>query len=123
MDWLAASESWWGRVVLERGIAAVYVVAFLCAALQFRALLGSKGLTPIPKFLERRPFRSSPSLFHLHYSDRFFAAVCWAGVAVSVAMVFGLADVVPLWAAMAVWLILWAAYLSIVNVGQVWYSF
>ena len=28
MDWLVASDSWWGRLILERGIAAVYVVAF-----------------------------------------------------------------------------------------------
>ncbi|MDF2585082.1 MAG: Integral rane protein, partial [Mycobacterium sp.] len=123
MDWLAASESWWGRVALERGIAAIYVAAFLCAALQFRGLLGTRGMTPIPKFLERSNFRSSPSIFHLHYSDRFFAAVCWAGAAVSAAMVAGLADLVPLWGAMALWLGLWVAYLSIVNVGQVWYSF
>lgn len=123
MDWLAASESWWGRVVLGRGIAAVYVVAFLSAALQFRGLLGSNGLTPVPKLLERSTFRTSPSIFHLHYSDRFFGCVCWSGVAVSAAMVTGLADLVPLWGAMALWLGLWVAYLSIVNVGQVWYSF
>ena len=29
----------------------------------------------------------------------------------------------PLWAAMLVWLLVWALYLSIVNVGQLWYSF
>lgn len=123
MDWLAASESWWGRLVLGRGIAAVYLVAFLCAVLQFRGLIGSKGMTPVPKFLAHRTFRSTPSIFHLHYSDRFFAGVCWAGVAVSAAMVIGLADAVPLWAAMLLWLGLWVAYLSIVNVGQTWYSF
>lgn len=123
MDWLAAPESWWARLVMERGIAAVYVVAFLCAALQFRGLMGSHGMTPVPRFLSHRPFRSTPSVFHMFYSDRFFATVCWAGVAISAAMVLGLADAVPLWAAMALWLALWTAYLSIVNVGQVWYSF
>jgi hypothetical protein len=123
MDWLAASQSWWARLVLERGVAAVYVVAFLCAALQFRGLMGSRGMTPVPKFLAHRSFRSAPSVFALHYSDRIFATVCWAGVAVAAAMVAGLADAVPLWAAMALWFALWAAYLSVVNVGQVWYSF
>ncbi|WP_395307643.1 lipase maturation factor family protein [Mycobacterium sp. AMU20-3851] len=123
MDWLAATESWWGRLALTRGIAAVYLIAFLCAALQFRGLLGSNGMTPIPKFLARSSFRAKPSIFHLHYSDRFFAGVCWAGAAVSAAMVVGLGDAVPLWAAMLLWLGLWAAYLSIVNVGQTWYSF
>jgi hypothetical protein len=123
MDWLAAPESWWGRLILERGVAAVYVVAFCCAACQFRGLMGSRGMTPVPEFVARRSARSTPSIFHLHYSDRFFAIVCWGGVAVSVTMVGGLADVVPLWAAMMLWFALWVAYLSIVNVGQVWYSF
>jgi len=31
--------------------------------------------------------------------------------------------VVPLWAAMLTWLLVWVLYLSIVNVGQAWYSF
>ena len=32
-------------------------------------------------------------------------------------------DLVPLWAAMLMWLVLWLLYLSIVNVGQTWYGF
>ena len=123
MDWLAAPEWWWGRLVLERGIAVVYVIAFVGAARQFRGLIGTHGMLPVPNYLARRTFRSTPSLFHLHYSDRFFAAVCWVGAAVSAAMAIGLADAVPLWLAVLVWLALWALYLSIVNVGQIWYSF
>ena len=34
-----------------------------------------------------------------------------------------LADLAPLWVAMLMWLTLWVLYLSIVNVGQAWYSF
>ena len=123
MEWLTAPEWWWGRLVLERGVAAVYVLGFVCAARQFRALIGSDGMLPVPKYLARRSFRSTPSLFHLHYSDRFFAAVSWAGAGLSAAMVVGLADAVPLWLAVALWLVLWMLYLSIVNVGQIWYSF
>lgn len=123
MDWLTAPEWWWGRLVLERGVAAVYLIAFVCAARQFRGLIGERGMLPVPEFLAQRSFRSMPSLFHLHYSDRMFATVCWAGAAVSAAMVVGMAGVVPLWAAMALWLLLWVLYLSIVNVGQIWYSF
>ena len=123
MDWLAAPEWWWGRLALERGMALVYVIAFVCAARQFRGLIGAAGMLPVPKYLARRSFRSTPSLFHLHYSDRFFAAVCWIGAVVAAAMVVGLADAVPLWLAMLLWLLLWALYLSIVNVGQIWYSF
>ena len=123
MDWLIAPEWHWGRFILERGIAAVYVLAFLGAARQFRGLIGSRGMLPVPQYLAKRSFRTSPSLFHLHYSDGFVAAVCWSGVAISAAMVAGLADVVPPWAAILLWLLLWVSYLSIVNVGQIWYSF
>jgi hypothetical protein len=78
---------------------------------------------PVPRYLARRSFRQTPSIFHVHYSDRFFAAVAWLGAALSAAMALGLAGFVPLWAAMLVWLLLWLCYLSIVNVGQTWYSF
>ena len=123
MDWLAAPEWWWGRLVLERGMAVVYLIAFVCAARQFRGLIGARGMLPVPDYLAQRSFRSTPSLFHLHYSDRLFAAVCWVGAAISAAMVVGLADAVPVWTAMLLWLLLWGLYLSIVNVGQIWYSF
>ena len=89
MDWLTASEWCWGRLILERGVAAVYVVAFVCAARQFRGLIGSRGMLPVPEYLANRSFRTTPSLFHLHYSDGFFAAVCWSGAAISAAMVAG----------------------------------
>ncbi|WP_067901335.1 lipase maturation factor family protein [Nocardia vaccinii] len=123
MGWFDAPEYWFGRQVLERGTAAVYVLAFVAAARQFRALIGTHGMLPVPRFLARRSFRQAPSIFQLHYSDRFFAAVAWSGAALAAAVCAGLADLVPLGVAMAIWLILWALYLSIVNVGQVWYAF
>ncbi|MDT5049100.1 MAG: hypothetical protein QOG75_4998, partial [Mycobacterium sp.] len=123
MDWFSAPEYWLSRLILERGIAAVYVLAFVAAARQFRALIGEHGLLPVPHYLSRQSFGRAPSIFHVHYSDRFFATVAWSGAALSAAMVAGLADVVPLWAAVMLWLLLWVLYLSIVNVGQTWYSF
>jgi hypothetical protein len=123
MDWFAAEHSWLARIVFQRSLAAIYVVAFVVAANQYRALLGDHGLTPVRHYLRRVPFSRSPSLFQLHHSDRTFLAVAWVGAALSLATVLGLTDVVPLPAAMAVWVVLWLLYLSIVNVGQTWYSF
>jgi hypothetical protein len=77
----------------------------------------------VPRYLARHSFIQTPSIFHLHYSDRFFATVAWLGAALAAGMATGLADVVPLWMAVLVWLLLWVAYLSIVNVGQTWYLF
>ncbi|WP_371574442.1 lipase maturation factor family protein [Streptomyces sp. NBC_01314] len=123
MDWFTAPDYWLGRLLFQRALAAVYVVAFLGAALQFRALIGERGMLPVPRFVERVPFRRAPSVFHRHYSDRFFATWAWAGCAVSAALVAGLDSLLPLWAGMVLWLVPWAMYLSIVNVGQTWYSF
>ena len=123
MSWFAAPDYWFARLVFERGLAAIYLVAFAAAGLQFRGLLGADGLLPIPRYLRRVSPREKPSLFHLHYSDRFFAVVAWSGAALGAAMAGGLGDALPLWGAMLAWLVLWALYLSIVNVGQVWYGF
>lgn len=123
MEWFAAPDYWWARLIFQRALAAIYLLAFLNAANQFRALIGSEGITPVPRYLHAVPFRRSPSIFHLHYSDRFFAAVAWTGVVLSATTVLGLTDRIPLWATMLVWAALWFLYLSIVNVGQVWYGF
>jgi len=123
VDWFTAPDYWLSRLVLQRALAGVYLVAFLVAARQFRALLGERGMLPIPRFTVRVPFRRAPSVFHLHYSDRFFATVAWAGCAVSAALLAGVDSALPLWGGILLWLVPWALYLSIVNVGQTWYSF
>ncbi|GHD88043.1 lipase maturation factor family protein [Streptomyces naganishii] len=123
MGWFTAPEYWLSRLVFQRALAAVYLVAFLTAALQFRALLGERGLLPVPRFVERVPFSRAPSLFHWRYSDALFAAVAWGGCAVSAALLAGADSLLPLWGAMLLWLLPWALYLSIVNVGQTWYGF
>jgi hypothetical protein len=123
VEWFIAPDYWLSRLVYQRGLAAIYLIAFLSAATQFRALIGENGLTPVPVYLRRVPFRRAPSIFHLHYSDRFFAVVAWSGVALSVTVLAGLADLVPLWGSILLWTALWGLYLSIINVGQVWYSF
>lgn len=123
MEWFTDDSYWLGRLVFQRGLAVLYLVAFLSSVNQFRALIGERGLLPVPRFVASVPFRRSPSIFHLHYSDRFFALVAWAGVALSAALAAGAADQVPLWASLLLWAVLWALYLSIVNVGQTWYAF
>ncbi len=123
MGWFSAPGYWLGRLVLERGVAVVYLIAFVAAAAQFRALIGERGILPVPRFLDGRSFWQAPSLFQLRYCDRLFAGVSWFGAALSGAIAAGVADLAPLWASMLMWLTLWALYLSIVNVGQVWYGF
>ena len=123
MDWFSDPGYWPSRWVFQRGLGLVYLVAFLSAANQFRALIGERGLTPAPDYLRGRGFRQIPSLFAFGYSDRRFALVAWCGVALSVGALFGAFDRLPLPACMAMWALLWALYLSIVNVGQIFYGF
>ena len=123
MRWFTAPDYWLARIAFQRGLAVIYLVAFLAAARQFRGLIGEHGLTPIPRYTARVPFRRSPSLFQLHYSDRFFAAMAWGGAVLAAALAAGLADLVPLWAAMLLWALPWALQVSILNVGQTWYGF
>ncbi|MGW1321518.1 lipase maturation factor family protein [Streptomyces antibioticus] len=123
MEWFTAPEYGLSRLVFQRALAAVYLVAFLTAALQFRALLGERGMLPVPRFTARVDFRRAPSLFHWRYSDRLFAGCAWTGCALSAALIAGVDGLLPLWAAMLLWALPWALYLSIVNVGQTWYAF
>ncbi|MGW4851586.1 lipase maturation factor family protein [Streptomyces sp. NPDC004288] len=123
MEWFTAPDQWLGRIVFQRGLAGLYCVAFLSAALQFRALIGEHGMLPVPEYVRRTSPRHTPSLFHWRYSDRLFATVSWSGAALALALVAGAGDAVPLPVSMLLWLVLWGLYLSIVNVGQTWYSF
>jgi Lipase maturation factor len=123
VSWFRADDYWLGRLLFVRSLAAVYLVAFLVALNQFRALLGSNGILPIPRYVRRVRFRRAPSVFHWRYSDGLFAATCWLGVLLAAATLAGLTEQAPLAVTMLVWFVLWALYQSIVNVGQRWYGF
>mgnify|MGYP003304115754 CR=1 FL=1 len=123
MEWFSAEGYELGRQVLQRGIAAVYLLAFISAAAQFPALLGENGLLPAPRFLARIRGRGIPTLFRWHYSDRFLLTVAWAGAAVAALLVAGVPQSGPPWLPMAAFLLIWFLYLSIVNIGQTFYGF
>src|SRR4051812_45436470 len=96
----------------------MYLAAFISSLNQFRPLLGEHGLLPVPRFLASVSFREAPSLFHFRYTDRLFAYVAWSGVALASLALLGFSELGPVWLSFAVWFLLWALYLSIVNVGQ-----
>jgi hypothetical protein len=122
-EWLSAPDYSISRLLIERGLAGIYLIAFINVAQQFRPLLGERGLLPVPDLLRYASFRSSPSLFHWHYSDSALMGVAWAGMALAAALIIGLPQAAPLPITMLAWAILWVLYLSIVNVGQTFYAF
>ncbi len=125
---MPSAHTWFGdvwlvRLLLQRGMAAIYFVAFLSVLRQFKPLLGEHGLLPVPAYLAHVSFREAPSLFHWRYSDRLLDLVAWTGLLLSACAVLGLTEAGPLWLSVATWLVLWFLYLSVVNVGQQFFGF
>lgn len=123
MEWLDATGSELARQVLQRGTAAVYVIAFVSTLAQFPALLGERGLLPVPDFLRTPYGRRQPTVFRLHYSDGMLRAMCVVGILVALSLVAGLPQSGPPWLPLVAFLLLWGMYLSVVTVGQTFYSF
>ncbi len=126
MDFLSqfyTGDYWFSRLLLQRALGFIYLLAFVNALNQFPALCGSNGLLPIGPYLRQVSFKSAPSVFHLSYSDGLFKGIAWVGIFLSFIALSGISDSGPLWLSMLVWFLLWALYLSIVNVGQLFYGF
>jgi hypothetical protein len=68
-------------------------------------------------------FRQAPSLFHLRYSDGLLRVTAGVGFGLAVLIMLGVPQSGPLPVTMLVWLVLYLLYLSIVNVGQLFYGF
>lgn len=130
MDGFAAVDFGFAREVLQRGIAALFFVAFLSTLNQFRPLLGERGLLPAPQLLEwatssrGRMRMLRPTIFtRIRYTDRRLAALCWAGMTVAVMLAAGIPQLGPPWLPMICFLLLWGGYMSVTSIGQTFYGF
>ncbi len=111
------------RLLLQRSLAFLYLTGFLIAANQYLPLLGENGIQPIPAFLEQITFWDVPSLIWLWPKDGFITAIIWAGIAVAAFAISGFSERLGHAVLIATWSLLWLLYLSLVNVGQVFYGF
>lgn len=111
------------RLLLQRGLAFIYLVAFLIVVNQYRALLGKKGILPIENFVKQASFKSSPSLFLFCRSDLFLQIMGWMGVGLSFIALLGISEQYGLFVSMLIWFLLWLIYQSFVNVGQIFYGY
>ncbi len=114
---------WLTRLVFQRGLGLVYLIAFLVALNQFRPLLGQRGLLPATDFIRQVRFLDSPSLFYFYPKDMSFTVAAWLGVLLSGFAVSGLSECGGLGLSMTVWGAMYVLYLSFVNVGQIFYGF
>ena len=125
-NWLrffSGKDSWLTRLVFQRGLALVYLIAFLVAANQFIPLLGERGILPVPRFVEQVPFSASPSLFFFAPRDWAFRTAAWLGIALSLFALSGVSERHGWLPSALTWGGLWVLYLSFVNVGQTFYGF
>src|SRR5262245_41629009 len=106
------SSYWYARWLFERGLAAIYLVAFVAAVLQFVPVLGERGLEPVGRWVQQVPFRTSPSIFFLFPKDAAFRVCAWLGVVLSLLALSSWPERVGAVAAGAVWAALWVVYLS-----------
>ncbi|XP_043085981.1 lipase maturation factor 1 isoform X2 [Puntigrus tetrazona] len=128
---LRTGTYWLTRVVLLRAIAFIYFVAFAVAYNQNKQLIGEKGLTPCKDYLRSvkryvggkigsAALAYAPSiLWFMDWSDMDanLDGIALVGMALSgFVLITGSANMIIMGA-------LWILYHSIVNVGQLWYSF
>ncbi|XP_032316499.1 lipase maturation factor 1 isoform X3 [Camelus ferus] len=128
---LRAGTFWLTRIVLLRALAFVYCVAFLVALHQNKQLIGDRGLLPCSTYLRsvQRHFRGQVSWDAVSYAPTILWLLDWShmdsnldalallGLGISsFILVFGCANMILMAA-------LWVLYMSLVNVGQIWYSF
>src|SRR5262252_5341530 len=122
----AAGNSYWlTRFVILRLLGFVYAIAFLVAANQLVPLIGEHGLTPATHFLNEIQSQLGsrgegmfrvPTLFWVGISDNGLSIFCWVGFALSLVVLCGYANAILL-------TVLWAMYMSIVHIGQIWYGY
>jgi hypothetical protein len=122
-DFFSSPQYFLARMLFERSMGVLFFVGFLSAFNQFKALLGEKGLSPVPEYLKLVTFKDSPTLFLWKYSDELLRYVCLAGMILSLSATFGLTENLPIILHMGIWLSIYFLYLSIVNVGQEFYGF
>lgn len=113
------------RFAILRLLGLVYTVAFLVFLNQFQPLIGHSGLLPADQYLDRitaatgsraNGFLELPSLFWLDCSDATLRAAGWIGLVLAIAALLGATNA-------ALQFVLWALYLSIVQVGQLFYGY
>ena len=113
------------RFVILRLVGFVYAIAFLVAINQLVPLIGAHGLTPAAHFLQivetaagssTAGMLQLPTLFWFGISDHALTLFAWIGFVLSLVVLAGYANVIIL-------TILWAMYMSIVHVGQIWYGY
>ncbi|MGA7871335.1 MAG: lipase maturation factor family protein [Candidatus Binatus sp.] len=106
-----------------RAIGLIYLAAFVSFGVQALGLIGSHGILPLSEFagavrsqLGSESYWRVPMVFWLDQSDFAIRAVCWAGAALSLLLIFDIRPRLSLF-------FLYALYLSLFYAGQEFMGF
>jgi predicted DCC family thiol-disulfide oxidoreductase YuxK len=101
----------------------IYLSAFVSFGVQAKGLIGSHGILPLADLVDAvagslgpERFFLMPMVFWWSSSDLAIEAVCWAGVGLSLLLIFNLAPRISL-------LLLFALYLSLLYAGQTFMTY
>ncbi|XP_026206704.1 lipase maturation factor 1 [Anabas testudineus] len=128
---LQTGTYWLTRIVLLRAVAFIYFVGFAVAYNQNKQLIGEHGLMPCKSYLNsvKRYVGGKIGLAALAYTPSILWFLDWSdmdanldGVALVGMALSGFVLVTGM-ANMVIMVTLWVLYHSLVNVGQLWYSF
>lgn len=114
--------------LFQRGLGALFFIAFLSFGVQMAGLTGSQGILPVSEHLDairqylaaqgngQSPMLLAPSLLWLNASDAMLNAVVWVGSIFALLLIFGL---LPGLSSLMCWLL----YLSLVNAVPVFLNY
>jgi lipase maturation factor 1 len=111
------------RWIFLRLLGMVYLSAFLSFGSQVEGLIGSHGILPAARYQQQiedhygpERYYLVPTLCWLDCSDAFLDGLCLGGAALAVLLIAGIAPIPIL-------LLLWACYLSLCTVGQIFMGY
>ena len=128
------STYWLTRILFLRCLSFIFFIAFIVAFFQNKSLIGEHGLTPVNRYLSNirqhvihhqtqswedvvTLIKEHPTMFWLIPATDFNLNVvsCIGAILSILVFVTGTSNGI-------IQFILWGIYLSIVNVGQLWYA-
>lgn len=116
-------ESYWiAQLLLEKGIGAVYLTAFLIIYFQFRSLNGENGILPVKDFVKDKDFFEVPSVFTFLPDDFYLRIGSILGICLSLSVITGFSRFLGSLYLLFTWIALWFLFLSFVKVGQHFYN-
>ncbi|MFB6345376.1 MAG: lipase maturation factor family protein [bacterium] len=119
---LETDAYWYGRFLFYRGLFLTYLLAFLVTHRQFIPLAGEDGILPFTERVRKTSVTKNPTILAFFPTDTAVRILTYIGLLLSFAGFLGV-EWLGFWAVSLISFVLWAAYLSIMNAGGLFYGY